>query len=52
MLEGKLSNHHIDFYCLNCFNSYTTENKLKEHEEICNKHNICRMKCLSGLKKY
>ena len=25
-----------DFYCLNCFSSYTTENKLKEHEEICN----------------
>ena len=25
-----------DFYCLNCFSSYTTENKLKEHEDICN----------------
>ena len=24
---------------MNCFNSYTTENKLKEHEEICNNHN-------------
>ena len=31
LLEGKLSNYHGDFYCLNCFNSYTTENKLKEH---------------------
>ena len=28
----------IDLYCLKSFNSYTTENKLKEHEEICNKH--------------
>ena len=35
LLEGKSSNHHGDFYCLNCFNSYTTDNKLKEHEEIC-----------------
>ena len=42
MLEGKLSNHHGVFYCLNCFNSYTTENKLKEHEEVCNKHS-CRI---------
>ena len=32
--KEKLSNHHEDFYCLNCFNSYTTKNKLKEHEEI------------------
>ena len=32
------SNHDGDFYCLNCFNSYTTKNKLKEHEEICNNH--------------
>ena len=31
------------FYCLNCFNSYTTENELKEHEEICNKHDSCRI---------
>ena len=32
------SNHDGDFYCLNCFSSYTTKNKLKEHEEICNNH--------------
>ena len=41
LLRGKSSNHHKDFYCLNCFNSYTTKNKLKEHEEICNNHNSC-----------
>ena len=23
------------FYCLNCFHSYTTENKLKKHEDLC-----------------
>ena len=27
LLEGKLSNHHGDFYCLNCFNSYTRKKK-------------------------
>ena len=43
LLEGKLSNHHGYFYCLNCFNSYTTKNKLKEHEEICNKNGSCRI---------
>ena len=38
LLAKKSSNHDGDLYCLNCFNSYTTENKLKEHEEICNNH--------------
>ena len=43
LLQKISSNHKEDFYCLNCFNSYTTKNKLKEHEEICNKHDSCRM---------
>ena len=43
LLQKISSNHKEDFYCLNCFNSYTTENKLKEHEEICNKHDSCHM---------
>ena len=34
LLQGNSPNHRGDFYCLNCFNSYTTKNKLKEHEEI------------------
>ena len=38
LFAKKSSNHDGDFYCLNCFNSYTTNNKLKEHEEICNNH--------------
>ena len=41
LLQGKSSNHHEDFYCLNCFKSYTTKNKLKEHEEVCNNHDRC-----------
>ena len=43
MLRGKWSNHQRDFYCLNCFNSYNTKNILKEHEELCNKHDSCRI---------
>ena len=38
LLAKKSPNHDGDLYCLNCFNSYTTENKLKEHEEIGNNH--------------
>ena len=34
LLRGTASNHHGDFYCLNCFNSYTTNNKLKKHVKI------------------
>ena len=36
-------NRKEDFYCLNCFNSYTTKNKLKEHEEICNNDDSCHI---------
>ena len=41
LLQGNSSNHEGDFYCLNCFTSYTSKNKLKEHEEICNNRNSC-----------
>ena len=29
LLKGITSNHNGDFYCLNCFHSYSTENKPK-----------------------
>ena len=32
LLKGITSKHKGDFYCLNCFQSYTTENKLKKHK--------------------
>ena len=41
LLRGNSSSHYGNLYCLNCFNSYTTKNKLKQHEEICNNHNSC-----------
>ena len=41
LLRGTSSNHHGDFHCLICYNSYRTENRLKKHEKICNKHDSC-----------
>ena len=35
LLRGISSNHDGDYYCLNCFHSYRTENKLKAHKKIC-----------------
>ena len=46
------SNHNGDFYCLNCFSSYTTKNKLKEHEEIYNNNDRCRIDIPSLTEKH
>ena len=43
LLRGITSNDHGDFCCLNCFHSYTTHNKLKKHERVCNNHHYCRV---------
>ena len=51
LLQGNSSNHRGDFYCLNCFNSYTTKNKLKEHEEICNNHDSCHIEMPKWVEK-
>ena len=34
-------NNNGDFYCLNCFQSYTTENQLKKHKNVCENHDYC-----------
>ena len=44
LLRGIISNHNGDFYCLNCFHSYTTKKKLKKHERICRDHDFCYIK--------
>ena len=44
LLWGITSNHNEDFYCLNCFHSYTTERKLKKHERICYDDDFCYLK--------
>ena len=35
LLRGITSNHDEDFYCINCFHSYRTKNKLEAHKKIC-----------------
>ena len=37
-------NNHGDFYCLNCFQSYRTKEKLKKHEKVCDNHDYCYVK--------
>ena len=43
LLRGITSNHKKDFYCLNCFHSYRTENKLEAHKKICGIHDYCHV---------
>ena len=43
LLRGITSNHDGDFYCLNCFHSYRTKNKLKAHEKICKNRDYCHV---------
>ena len=41
---GITQNHVGDFYCLDCFHSYRTKEKLKKHEKVCNNHDYCYLK--------
>ena len=41
LLRGITSNHKEDFYCLNCFRSYTTKNRLKKHKSVCENYGYC-----------
>ena len=41
LLKRITSNHKGDFYCLNCFHSYSTENKLKKHKNVSENHDYC-----------
>ena len=40
-LYGITSKHKGGFYCLNCFHSFRTENKIKSHEKVCKNKDIC-----------
>ena len=41
LLRRISSSNNGDFYCLNCFHSYKTHDKLKKHERVCNNHDYC-----------
>ena len=40
LLRGISSNHNSDYYCLNCFHSYRTKNKLNAHKRIYENHDF------------
>ena len=41
LLREITSDHKEDLYYLNCFHSYSTEEKLKKHEKVCNDQDYC-----------
>ena len=41
LFRRTIGNNNGDYYCLNCFQSYTTENKLKKHKKVCENHDYC-----------
>ena len=49
LLRGVTGNNNGDFYCLNCFHSYRTENKLHMiceryvYKQICENHDYCHV---------
>ena len=44
LFRGITSNYNEEYYCLNCFHSYRTNNVLKKHERLCNKNYYCHVK--------
>ena len=46
LLTGITLKHDGDFYCLNFFNSFRTENKLKKHKNVCEDHDYCYVEIL------
>ena len=42
LLYGIASNHHGDFYCLNCLHAFCSEKALAKHKELCYNHKICK----------
>ena len=41
LFRGITGNNNGDFYCLDCFQSYTTENRFKNHKKVCENHDYC-----------
>ena len=41
LLRRIADNNNGYIYCLNCFSSYTTKNRLKKHKNVCENHDYC-----------
>ena len=55
LLRGITSNLKEDFYCLNCFHSYSTKNKLESRKKICENRDYCYVEMPTkdnNIKKY
>ena len=48
LLRDITSNHDGDYYCLNCFHSYRTINKLNAHKKVCENHDYCNIEMPSS----
>ena len=44
LLRRVTSKRNGDYYCLNCFQSYTTEKKLRKHEKVCKGYDFFHLK--------
>ena len=51
LLHKNTLNHQGDFYCLNCPNSFRTENKLKSHDKIYKNKDFCGLEMPSEKNK-
>ena len=43
LLKEIASKHHSDFYCLNFFHYFRTENKLKSYKKVCENNFFCNI---------
>ena len=43
LLRGKTCKHHGHFYCLNCFRSFATKNRLQSHKTVCENKDFCNI---------
>ena len=45
VLRGITSKHQGDFYCLNYFHSFATQNNFESHEKACENKDFCNVIC-------
>ena len=43
LLRGIRSKHNGDFYCVNCLDSFATENKPESHKKACENKDFCNV---------
>ena len=43
LLRGIMSKHYRDFYCLDCFHSFATKNKLQSDKRVCENKDFCNI---------